>query len=118
MATKLSDFTLKKRLGEGSYSHVSLAQRKLDGLDYALKQVNTARLNDKERENALSEVRFLASIKHKNVIGYKAAFIDEGSQSLCIVMEYANDGDLLGKIADHRKRGQGMLEGDIWRIFI
>lgn len=37
---------------------------------------------------------------------------------MCIVMEYANDGDLLGKIADHRKRGQGMLEGDIWRIFI
>lgn len=65
--------------------------------------MNISRLNDKERENALNEVRFLASIKNQYIIGYRAAFIDEASQSLCIVMEYANDGDLLGKINYHKK---------------
>jgi NIMA (never in mitosis gene a)-related kinase len=39
-------------------------------------------LSEKEKENALNEVRFLASIKQKNVIGYKMAFIDEPSSSL------------------------------------
>ena len=73
----LQDFALKRKLGEGSYSTVSLATRKQDGLDYALKQVSIAKLNEKERENALNEVRFLASIRHRNVIGYRAAFIDE-----------------------------------------
>jgi serine/threonine protein kinase len=34
---KISDFTIKKKLGEGSYSHVSLAVRHQDGLEYALK---------------------------------------------------------------------------------
>lgn len=84
---------------------MSLVIRHLDGQEYALKQVNISRLNDKERVNALNEVRFLASIKHNNIIGYKAAFIDEDSQSLCIIMEFANDGDLLGKVNDHKKRG-------------
>jgi NIMA (never in mitosis gene a)-related kinase len=99
---RLADFVTKKRLGEGSYSLVSLVTRRQDGLDYALKQVNIARLNEKERDNALNEVRFLASITHPSVIGYRAAFVDEATQTLCIVMEYANDGDLLAKINDHK----------------
>lgn len=115
---KLSDFTIKKKLGEGSYSQVSLVTRNADQLSYALKQVSISRLNEKERENALNEVRFLASIRHKNIIGYRAAFLDEPSQTLCIVMEYANDGDLLGKVQDLRKRGTQLAEAEIWRIFI
>ena len=33
-------------------------------------------LSDKERENAVNEVRILASIKHVNVISYKEAFVE------------------------------------------
>ena len=115
---RLSDFNIKRKLGEGSYSQVSLAIRKQDGLEYALKQVNIAKLNEKERENALNEVRFLASIRHKNIIGYRAAFLDEPSKTLCIVMEFANDGDLLHKIQDLRKKGIFFGEQEIWRIFL
>ena len=39
-------------------------------------------LSDKEKENALNEVRILASIANANVIAYKEAFIDEPSSSL------------------------------------
>jgi hypothetical protein len=39
-------------------------------------------LSDREKENALNEVRILASIKHSNVAGYKQAFFDEPSSSL------------------------------------
>lgn len=51
-------------------------------------------LKEKEKENAVNEVRILASIDNPNIISYKDAFFDEGSNSLCIVMEYADDGDL------------------------
>ena len=34
---KLSDFTIKKKLGEGSYSQVSLVTRTADCQSYALK---------------------------------------------------------------------------------
>ena len=65
-----------------------------DKQTYALKKVSMAPLSTKERENALNEVRILASIKHPNVVAYKEAFIEEAEQSLCIVMEYADDGDV------------------------
>lgn len=35
------------------------------------------KLSKREKENALNEVRILASIDHKNVIAYKDAFFDE-----------------------------------------
>jgi len=35
------------------------------------------KLSSKEKENALNEVRILASINHPNVIGYKEAFFED-----------------------------------------
>jgi len=40
-----------------------------------LNKVNIFNLSEKERENALNEVRILASCQNKNVISYKEAFI-------------------------------------------
>ena len=49
---------------------------------YALKRVKIVNLSAKEKENALNEIRILASIHHPGVIAYKEAFIDEASKSL------------------------------------
>jgi NIMA (never in mitosis gene a)-related kinase len=46
---------------------------------YALKKVKLEKLSEKEKENALNEVRILASIKHKNICAYHEAYIDETS---------------------------------------
>jgi NIMA (never in mitosis gene a)-related kinase len=54
-------------------------------------------LSNWERINALNEVRILASIEHPNIVSYKEAFI-YNDKYLCIIMEYANDGDLYQKI--------------------
>jgi len=61
---------------------VYLVRRINDNDTYALKKVRMMKLSDKEKENALNEVRILASIKHANIVGYKEAFIDEPSSSL------------------------------------
>ena len=49
-------------VGEGAYSSVYNVRRHLDGRTYALKKVKMGKLSDKEKENALNEVRILASI--------------------------------------------------------
>jgi NIMA (never in mitosis gene a)-related kinase len=46
--------------------------------------VKLGKLNDKEKDNALNEVRILASINHPNIIAYKEAFFEESTQTLCI----------------------------------
>ena len=90
-------------LGDGAYSNVFKVKRLEDGQYYALKKVKLDHLSEKERDNAINEVRILASIRHPNVIQYKEAFIDDKAKSLCIVMELANDGDVFQKICHHKK---------------
>ncbi len=51
----------------------------------------------------MNEVRILASIDHPNIISYKEAFFEEATQTLCIVMEYADGGDLQSKINQLKK---------------
>ena len=66
--------------------------------------VGLKNLSEKEKDNAINEVRILASIKHSNIISYKEAFIDKSSESLCIVMELVDMGDLYGQIMKNLKR--------------
>lgn len=65
-----------------------------DGQHYALKKVKMGKLSQKEKENALNEVRILASIDSQDIVAYKEAFFEDQSSSLCLVMEFADDGDL------------------------
>jgi NIMA (never in mitosis gene a)-related kinase len=73
---------LKPFKGEGAYSSVYKVVRNSDKQEYALKKVTLADLSQKEKENALNEVRILASIRNPNIIGYKEVFIDERSNSM------------------------------------
>ena len=77
--------------------------RKSDGREYALKKVRLAKLSEKEKDNAINEVRILASVQHVNIAGYKEAFFESATSTLCIVMEYANGGDLQTKINNLKK---------------
>ena len=97
----MRDFEMIKDLGKGAFGSVHLVRRKADGNIYAMKRVKISQLNPKEQENALNEVRILASITHPNIIGYKEAFFEEDTKTLDIVMEYADDGDLENKIQKH-----------------
>ncbi|CAK66501.1 unnamed protein product (macronuclear) [Paramecium tetraurelia] len=112
----LKDFKIMSKLGEGAYSTVYKVRRIEDNAEYALKKVNLTNLSDKEKQNALNEVRILASIKHPFIISYKEAFIDVNSNSLCIVMELADNGDLFQQIQKCIKSNTFMPENDIMKI--
>ena len=114
----MENFETINKLGDGAYSVVYKVRRKQDNKIYALKKVKLKDLCDKEKQNALNEVRILASIKSNFVISYKEAFIDEDDTNLCLVMEYADKGDLYQKILQFKKIGCLIEEIDIWRIFI
>ena len=114
----MQNFIILAKIGEGAYSTVYTVKRKEDGLLYALKKVKLKGLSNKEKKNALNEVRILASVKSKYVISYRESFVDELDSTLCIIMEYADDGDLFQKINLYKKYQTNFEEIDIWRIFI
>jgi NIMA (never in mitosis gene a)-related kinase len=114
----LRDFEILSEIGEGAYSKVFKVKRKSDQEIYALKKVTLKKLNTKEKNNALNEVRILASIAHPNVISYKEAFFDDNSESLCIIMEYADGGDLYQRILEYKKKQVYMSENFLWHLLI
>ena len=114
----MENFEILNKLGEGSYSTVLKVKRILDNNIYALKKVKLLKLKEKEKTNALNEVRILASIKSNFVISYKEAFFDEKESCLGIVMEYADNGDLYQKILEYRRLNKNFEETEIWKILI
>ena len=86
--TSLKDFETLKILGKGSFSSVYLVKRKKDSKIYALKSV------------------FLEKLKE--------AFWDDSSSTLNIIMEYADDGDLLTKIKQMKQEKVYFEEEKIW----
>ena len=114
----LNDFEFGRELGKGAFGSVSIVKRLEDNKIYAMKRVKIGRLGKKEKDNSFNEVRLLASLDHKNIIGYKEAFFDDRSKTLNIVMEYAEGGDLSSKIKETRKKNSYFEEEMIWSTLI
>ena len=114
----MENFEIINKLGDGSYSTVYKVKRKIDNQIYALKKVKLINLSEKEKLNSLNEVRILASIKSNFVISYKEAFFDEKDNTLGIIMEFADNGDLYQKIVECKKKKIYIDEDEVWRIFI
>ena len=114
--TKLGNFpqTDLTNIGDGSYSSVYRVKRLEDGIDYALKKVKIEKLSDREKENALNEVRILASIRTPSLqatsklfsmspailYGTRITLFLSYVHGCSIVMEFADDGDVFQRICE------------------
>jgi NIMA (never in mitosis gene a)-related kinase 1/4/5 len=67
-------------------------------------------MDKKQREDAINEVHVLKAMRHPYIITYKESFMDK--KCLCIVMDYADGGDLYTKIANQKKIGKVMYTED------
>ena len=56
--------------------------------------------------------------RHPNIISYKESFFEDMTSSLCIVMELADGGDLLGKVQAATKKRTFLPEAECWSYFI
>jgi len=112
----LNDFKIIKFIGKGSYGSVYKVFRKSDEKEYAMKEVNIKPMSQKEREEAVNEIRLLASVRHPYIIGYYEAFCE--GDKIYIITEYAEAGDLSRKIKRYKARNQAFDEEMIWSYFV
>jgi len=113
----LEAYEVGKPIGKGQFSMVYKARSRSDGIMMALKKVAMAKMEEKEQEKCLKEVRLLEKLQHPSIIKYFEAFIEE--EELIIVCEWASGGDLrrVVKKANECAPPKMFSEVDIWRMF-
>ncbi|XP_035230016.1 serine/threonine-protein kinase atg1-like isoform X2 [Stegodyphus dumicola] len=92
----MDNFQVIKVLGEGSFGSALLVQDIELKKCYVVKKVSLLNLSPHEREEALREVKVLSQMQHPNIISYHKSF--EENNSLYIVTDYCDGGDLYSKI--------------------
>ncbi|XP_021346577.1 serine/threonine-protein kinase Nek9-like isoform X2 [Mizuhopecten yessoensis] len=96
-ACQETSYLFVKVLGRGAFGEAVLYRKTEDNSLVVWKEVNLARLGEKERRDAMNEVEILSLLNNTNVITYYNHFLDQ--DTLFIEMEYANGGSLHDKIA-------------------
>jgi NIMA (never in mitosis gene a)-related kinase len=76
-----------------------------------VKTVDLSRASQKERDDAVKEAWVLSSLKHPYIVKYREGFYEDGW--LCIVMDYAEGGDLYAKIKMMHKKGDRFPQDQI-----
>ena len=96
--TKMEDFEVQRKLGQGSFGVVYAVTRRKDvrkKRTLVIKQVEMSS-ERKQQEQAIDECRVLSKMDSKYVVKYYESFITAKSK-LCIVMEYAPKVRIFGR---------------------
>lgn len=109
----LDDFTIVREVGRGASGTVYKAQSRKDNGTYALKKISLRRIQ-KEKKDLLREFNFLKSLRHPNVLECYGCFVD--GESLYIVTEFAEHGDLRKLIKIQIERSKRIGENEVWGI--
>ncbi|EAR94643.2 plant dual-specificity MAP kinase kinase family domain protein (macronuclear) [Tetrahymena thermophila SB210] len=104
-------------VGKGNFGLAVLVQSKINRKYYIMKIIDILRLDQRQRQDALNEVKFLKELGHPFIIAYRESFVDK-DRYLCIVMDYCEEGDLYNQIIEQKKTGQGFTEQQILEWFV
>lgn len=94
---------------------VYLVQRKETEPKMVMKEVQLRGLSRAEMIEAQNEVAVLKKVKHPHAIAIQDSLVVD--DTLCIVMEYAEGGDLGALIARRRQEKRPFSEAEVLRIF-
>lgn len=97
----MENYSKVRNIGKGGMGQCILV-RHSSGQPYIMKLVDLSSMNKKERTASLHEAKVLSSLNHPNVIRYVDSFLSKKGDQLCIVMEWAEGGDLAAKVKQRR----------------
>jgi NIMA (never in mitosis gene a)-related kinase len=88
-----------KLLGEGSFGKAYLIERMSDKLMCVMKTIDIQRMGEQEKRETLQEAKIIEHLQHPNIVKFIEVFKTKKGK-LCIVMDYADGGDLAGKLKE------------------
>mmetsp|Transcript_105932 Transcript_105932/g.316365 ORF Transcript_105932/g.316365 Transcript_105932/m.316365 type:complete len:506 (-) Transcript_105932:129-1646(-) len=104
-----------KVLGKGSFGKAYLVKNTEADELCVVKQMETSMMDPKERNEAVKEAMLLKRMDHRNIVRFQEVFMTRKGR-LCIVMSYADGGDVHMEIK--RREGKLIPEGQILEWFV
>ena len=101
---KITDFTITKELGAGSFGHVYLVTHKKTKATYAIKAIDKRnKTNIEGKPYFRREIEIMSKIRHPNCVRLFGNFEDE---NFCyFIMEYIPGGNLYTLMSNNRNTG-------------
>ena len=100
---KITDFSILKELGSGSFGHVYLVTHKKTKVQYAIKAIDKRdKTNIEEKPYFRREVEVMYKINHPNVVKLYGHF--EDNNYCYFIMEYISKGNIYGLIPTDKKK--------------
>ncbi|THU92848.1 kinase-like protein [Dendrothele bispora CBS 962.96] len=103
-------YDVGRTIGQGAFGTVRKVRWKEDGRIFARKELNWAKMSDRDKNRIMAEVEILEYLHHDHIVRYRGHYVDEEAGMLYIFMEYCGGGDLSEII----KQGQHIPERQIW----
>jgi len=102
-------------LGQGSFGKAFLARDLANNELVVMKQVRVEKMDAKARDTAVREAVALRRVRHPNVVRFRQVFVRSGW--LCLVMDFADGGDLCAAVKERAKASQPFEESAVLECF-
>lgn len=89
-------------MGVGSFGTAYLVECQSDKQYAVIKQIDIQNMDENERRETLREAKILEVLQHPNIVRFREVYKTKKGK-LCIVMDYADGGDLQGRIKNKYK---------------
>ena len=100
---KITDFTIKKELGSGSFGRVYLVTHNKTKAEYAIKAIDKRdKSNIEEKPYFIREIEVMYKIHHINVVKLYGHF--EDNNYIYFIMEYISKGNVYNLIPQDKKK--------------
>ena len=103
-------------IGKGSFGKVQKIRRVSDGQTLVWKVLNYGSMNEKEKQQIVSEINILSGLQHEHIVKYYGRIIDKSKANIYIIMEHCDGGDLQQLIRRCKKNNESIQEDFIWKV--
>ncbi|ESL07923.1 serine/threonine protein kinase [Trypanosoma rangeli SC58] len=101
---KMNEYHILEKMAAGSFGVIFKVRRVTDNAVLVMKRIALADLGVEQRREAAQEIRVMSRLHHTFIVAQRDAFLF--NDSLCIVMDYYDGGDLAALITRQREKNE------------